>query len=268
MSSKTDKNPQSQAATADALHARVEDMAARLMLGGTDGEEWAVLLAGVCQEAETGGRPDVARIASESLDALPGLADGAFEEAFSANIARMQQALARHDVEPGAPGLQDSPPVPTLLNLGEDPEMIGDFILESREHLTQVEIQMMTLEKEPGDSEAINTVFRGFHTIKGLAGFLDFGDVREVSHETETLLDLARNHKLRITPPIVDIVLAAADFVNVWLQRLETTLEGRVPGPVPPTDILLERIRSGAAGGSDTTSTQPDSRLPSGTECA
>ena len=104
-------------------------------------------------------------------------------------------------MERGSNGLFQSPGFPapsaSLLNplLGEDRELFGDFILESRDHLAQVEIQIMTLEKDPEDGEAINTVFRAFHTIKGLAGFMDLDDIREVAHETETLLDLARNRK-------------------------------------------------------------------------
>ena len=238
----------------DVLRERVEELATRFVLGDTDGEQWAALLAGVRQQAETAGRPDVARIVVESLEGLPEAADaGGLEAHFSASIARMQQALAEGGAAEVAPAASVSAPAALAplaplapLSLGEDPEMIGDFILESRDHLTQVEIQMMTLEKEPGDSEAINTVFRGFHTIKGLAGFLDLGDIREVAHETETLLDLARDQKLRITPAIVDIVLAAADFLKSWLKRLEAALAKNALGPAPEKLALLERIRCGA----------------------
>ena len=217
------------------LSERVEELAAELVLGGMDGLQWAAPLEGVCREAETAGRADVARIAAESLDALPAMADaGGIEALFSSRASRACSRLWQ-GMERGSPGASghagpsapDTAPAPSTL--GEDPEMIGDFILESRDHLTQVEIQMMTLEKEPGDSEAINTVFRGFHTIKGLAGFLDLDDIREVAHETETLLDLARNQKLRITPAVVDLVLAAADFLKIWSKRLETGLAGSDP---------------------------------------
>ncbi|MGD0132739.1 MAG: Hpt domain-containing protein, partial [Bryobacteraceae bacterium] len=55
--------------------------------------------------------------------------------------------------------------------LASDPELIGDFILESREHLTAIELQLLTLDQDPSNSEAIHAIFRGFHTIKGMAGF-------------------------------------------------------------------------------------------------
>lgn len=256
----------------DVLRERVDELATRFVLGDTDGEQWAALLAGVRQQAETAGRPDVARIAVESLEGLPEAADaGGLEAHFSASIARMQQALAEGGAAEVAPAASVSAPADLAplaplapLSLGEDPEMIGDFILESRDHLTQVEIQMMTLEKEPGDSEAINTVFRGFHTIKGLAGFLDLGDIREVAHETETLLDLARDQKLRITPAIVDIVLAAADFLKSWLKRLEAALAKNALGPAPEKLALLERIRCGALAEPDAVARVPETvvRVP------
>src|ERR1700685_1672488 len=80
--------------------------------------------------------------------------------------------------------------------LASDPELIGDFILESREHLTAIELQLLTLDQDPSNAEAIHAIFRGFHTIKGMAGFLDLDAVRDLAHEVETVLDLARHGKL------------------------------------------------------------------------
>ena len=81
-------------------------------------------------------------------------------------------------------------------NLAEDPELIRDFVTESREHLEIIESQVLTLEKDASNLEAIHSVFRSFHTIKGLAGFLEFEVIQRLAHEVETLLDLARNEKL------------------------------------------------------------------------
>jgi two-component system chemotaxis sensor kinase CheA len=253
MSSNVDQSQTLQNGMPDTLRERVDELAVKLVVGGAGGEQWTALLEGICR----GARTDVERIAAESLQALPNVADAdGFEALFSAGIVRMQQALAQAPVQaPVEDGAETkvfpSPTAPAAapVSLGEDPEMIGDFIMESREHLTQVEIHMMTLEKETEDIEAINTVFRGFHTIKGLAGFLDFGDIRDVAHETETLLDLARDRKLRITPAVVDVVFAAADFLKVWLKRLDAFLTKSDAGPAPEKLALLERIRGGALGG-------------------
>ncbi|HWD00316.1 MAG TPA: chemotaxis protein CheA [Candidatus Sulfopaludibacter sp.] len=230
------------------LSERVEELASNMVLGGMDGEMWAALLISLRHDSETAGRADVARIAVEALEALSKAGDAKGQETvLSSSIAHLQQVLALGGAEVASSDAAAlSTTAPATLSLGEDKELIGDFILESRDHLTQVEIQIMTLEKEPENSEAINTVFRAFHTIKGLAGFLDMNDIREVAHETETLLDLARNQKLRITSAVADIVLAAADFLKVWLSRIEGSLAGRNTGPEPEKLALLDRIRRGA----------------------
>src|SRR5690349_14783534 len=98
------------------------------------------------------------------------------------------------------------------LSLAQDPELLSDFVLESREHLAAVENQSMVLEQNPEDAEAIHAIFRGFHTIKGLAGFLELTGIQEISHEIETLLGMARDGRVRITPDAIDLILAGADY--------------------------------------------------------
>src|ERR1700694_5457188 len=105
--------------------------------------------------------------------------------------------------------------------LASDPELIGDFILESREHLTSIELQLLTLDQEPANAEAIHAIFRGFHTIKGMAGFLDQDAVRDVAHEVETILDLARNGQLAITSAIIDRILESKDYLTRCMGQLE-----------------------------------------------
>src|SRR5580692_9164369 len=108
--------------------------------------------------------------------------------------------------------------------LANDPELIGDFVMESREHLTAIELQLLTLDQDPANSEAIHAIFRGFHTIKGMAGFLDLNAVRDLAHEVETVLDLARNGKLTINSTIIDRILESKDYLNVWMTELEEML--------------------------------------------
>lgn len=249
------------------LSERVEELASIMVLGDTDAEKWATLLTNVRHDAETAGRADVARLAAEALEAMSKAGDVKSQEAvLSCGIARMQQALAERGAAMTPSGdAALSTTVPAMLSLGEDRELIGDFILESRDHLTQVEIQIMTLEKEPENSEAINTVFRAFHTIKGLAGFMDLNDIREVAHETEALLDLARNQKLRITSAVADVVLAATDFLKIWLNRVEATLAGSDAGPEPEKRALLDRIRRGALPEPDVAVGVAGAQEPAGT---
>ncbi|HTB18879.1 MAG TPA: chemotaxis protein CheA [Bryobacteraceae bacterium] len=127
--------------------------------------------------------------------------------------------------------------------LASDPELLGDFILESREHLTAIELQLLTLDQEPANAEAIHAIFRGFHTIKGMAGFLDLHAVRDLAHEVETVLDLARNGKLSITSTIIDRILEGKDYLNVWMTELEAMLRtGQTPAS-PEAGELLDALR-------------------------
>ncbi len=132
--------------------------------------------------------------------------------------------------------------------LASDPELIGDFILESREHLTAIELQLLTLDQDPANFEALNAIFRGFHTIKGMAGFLDLDAVRDLAHEVETVLDLARNFKLTITSSIIDRILESKDYLNVWMTELEEMLRtGKTP-TAPEAAGLLDSIRGLVTG--------------------
>ncbi len=135
--------------------------------------------------------------------------------------------------------------------MAQDPELVSDFLVESREHLSTIENQLLTIERDPANADALNGIFRAFHTIKGLAGFLEFAHVQETAHEVETLLDKARNHELVITPPVVDVILEGADHLKTWMQYIDGALGG-TPQPEPGNaGPLIERIRRQAAGGAE-----------------
>jgi len=151
--------------------------------------------------------------------------------------------------------------------LANDPELIGDFILESREHLTAIELQLLTLDQDPANREAIHAIFRGFHTIKGMAGFLDLNAVRDLAHEVETVLDLARNGKLGITSATIDRILESKDYLNVWMTELEAMLQSGKTPAAPDPGTLIEAIRglvsSGLPDASD--ATRPGPGVPQAT---
>ncbi len=152
-------------------------------------------------------------------------------------IIRLQEAL---DLE--AAGRQPAPFAPA-----QDRELVSDFVLESREHLATIEAQVLTLERDPHDSEALNAVFRGFHTIKGLAGFLELWEVQRLAHEVETVLDCARNATLAITPAAVDVILESSDELRVWMAHVESGLNDSASAAPPLNEPLLARVRALAA---------------------
>lgn len=125
-----------------------------------------------------------------------------------------------------------------------DSEMIAEFITEAREHLAANEVMMLMIEKDSSDVESINAVFRSFHTIKGLAGFLELGAIQETAHEVETLLDLARTKKLTISPAVVDVVFAGMDFIRAKINRLEQAASGADAGQDDRDPVLMARIRA------------------------
>lgn len=126
----------------------------------------------------------------------------------------------------------------------QDPELLKDFIEEAREHLSSIELNLLSLETDPHDQEAINAVFRPFHSIKGVAGFLNLKDIHHISHEVENMLDAARSGTLVITDSMIDIVLNAVDILKALLTDLERIKnEGAAVVPHSPlVKPFLERV--------------------------
>ncbi len=119
-------------------------------------------------------------------------------------------------------------------NLTEDGQVYTDFISEAMEHLEAIELSIISLEQSPHDKEHINTVFRAFHTIKGVSGFLNLQKINKFSHAVETLLDEARNDRLAITNETIDFILEAVDL----LKNMISDLKG--PGRPDPSRFDIE----------------------------
>jgi two-component system chemotaxis sensor kinase CheA len=99
---------------------------------------------------------------------------------------------------------------------------------EAQEHLEGIETHLIFLEKHPDDLEAINAIFRPFHTLKGVAGFPNLAQIQELSHEVEWLLDRVRDGQVMVSSDLVNLVLEAVDFLKVMLDDLQGSLtEGR-----------------------------------------
>lgn len=118
-------------------------------------------------------------------------------------------------------------------------ELLEDFLLESQEIIEDLDSQLVALEKEPTDKELLNSIFRGFHTIKGGAGFLDIGAMVSLCHEAEELFNELRRGDKDVTPELMDITLEALDNVKAMFLAL------RERDVVPPADQqILNRLRS------------------------
>ena len=187
------------------------------------------------------GWEEVARIAGELAGVpIPGQDAGATQDLLSKGIAQLQVALENGPAAAGGePGSGSSAAI-----LAQDTELLNDILTESNEHLSAVESQLLTVEQDPTNAEAIHSAFRSFHTIKGLAGFLELTAIQQVAHEVETVLDRARNNKLRITPAVIDVVLAGKDYLQQAFRRLEPAVRGEPRQPAPDNRDLLERVRA------------------------
>src|SRR4029077_18327380 len=94
-------------------------------------------------------------------------------------------------------------------------------------------------------------VFRSFHTIKGLAGFLDLGPMQQVSHEIETILDHARERRIAITPHLIDLALKAADYLRAGLDAIATMPPQAAMRSLNPNGNLLKEIASMSVSAAD-----------------
>ncbi|MCX7628170.1 MAG: chemotaxis protein CheA [Methylophilaceae bacterium] len=122
-------------------------------------------------------------------------------------------------------------------------DMLQDFLMEASDLLAGVDNKLVELEKRPDDRELLNDIFRGFHTIKGGAGFLNATELVSLCHRTENLFDKLRNGELALNPAIMDVILAATAIVRDMFGELS---HGRQPSPADPSVLAaLDAVLTG-----------------------
>jgi len=122
-------------------------------------------------------------------------------------------------------------------------ELLQDFLTEANELLSDVDNKLVELEKHPNDAKLLNDIFRGFHTIKGGAGFLNVEELVKLCHLTENLFDRLRNHEIPLTAELMDVILSATMGVRDMFGNLE-----RRALPQPADPALLESLKEGLEG--------------------
>lgn len=100
-------------------------------------------------------------------------------------------------------------------------DLLQDFLVEATDLLSEVDNKLVDLERAPQDRGLLNDIFRGFHTIKGGAGFLNATELVTLCHLTENLFDKLRNGELEITPELMDVILSATSSVRSMFGFLE-----------------------------------------------
>lgn len=145
-----------------------------------------------------------------------------------------------------APAAVTDAPTPLVLNLDSDRELLSEFINESQEHLANIENGVLVLEDDPANADTLNTIFRAFHTFKGGSGFLNLLPIQALAHELESLLDAARQHKLTISSPIIDVILEGGDTLKKFTTQILAQLNGSNAGEpiLVPTSALIARVKA------------------------
>lgn len=225
----TQSNPESAA-----ILQSIDDLALQVMLKGAAAFR-AKTITSILEEARKTSAPELVA----ELERLVKLAKA---KKLDDDEARTGASTLQAILSPPAP----PPAVAEAVVHGafeEDAELLNDFVLEADEHLVSIEELILQLEKEPTLTDAIHAVFRSFHSIKGLAGFLGLGGVQAVAHEVETLLDHARNARVSVDSQIVDLVLEAAEYLKEEVSVVQARLAGSALPAVRDNATLLASVR-------------------------
>ncbi len=133
------------------------------------------------------------------------------------------------------------------MSFGADEEILQDFLVEAGEILEQLSEQLVELESRPDDMSLLNAIFRGFHTVKGGAGFLQLNELVECCHIAENVFDILRKGERRVDSELMDVVLEALDAVNGMFGEVR---ERREPTPASP-ELLAALSRLAEPGGGE-----------------
>ncbi|KXB30501.1 chemotaxis protein CheA [Dechloromonas denitrificans] len=134
-------------------------------------------------------------------------------------------------------------------------DLLQDFLQEAHDLLSDVDNKLVDLEKMPDDRSLLNDIFRGFHTVKGGAGFLNATELVTLCHLTENLFDRLRNGELELTPELMDVIMAATKGVRDMfgelgqmcqpqaadaevIAALQGALNGELPGAAPAPEVM------------------------------
>ncbi|MFF7064366.1 chemotaxis protein CheW [Pseudomonas sp. NPDC008258] len=144
------------------------------------------------------------------------------------------------------------------MSFGADEEILQDFLVEAGEILEQLSEQLVELESRPDDADLLNAIFRGFHTVKGGAGFLQLNELVECCHIAENVFDILRKGERRVDAELMDVVLEALDTVNSMFGQVRERAE-----VTPATPELLAALsRLAEPGGAEAAVPEPAAEAP------
>ena len=104
-------------------------------------------------------------------------------------------------------------------------EILQDFLVEAGEILEQLNEELVDLEQSPDDNDLLNSIFRGFHTIKGGGSFLALDNLVQVCHQSEDIFNLLRNQELKLDATMMDVFLRVLDEVNSMFAEIRSGID-------------------------------------------
>ncbi len=141
--------------------------------------------------------------------------------------------------EPVQPAPEPVQPAPekgdSTMDMGADEELLNGFFSEALEYIENIEVNVLSLEQSPFERSPIDEIFRAFHTIKGVSGFLNLPDINFIAHETESLLEKVIDEHILMDSEHLDLILDNADLIREIIVTLKANAEGSNL-PIPEID--------------------------------
>ncbi len=238
MAGRSDRRPKKRsdgdAPAASRHHQAIFDAAAEALILFDPGEPESVaeLVTRMEAVAELFGEVPSDHPASVALACARRIADGdmvalsTIEKAYAAALT-LAERLGEES--------QSGTPDPKTMPLADDIELLRDFGTRASEHLDDADEQLLVLEADPASAAAIDAVFRTFHTIKGMAGFLALDEISAFAHDAESLLADARRDGTRVGPDTVQSLFSAVDRMRELVANATGVGEPASTGAVSPS---------------------------------
>ena len=131
---------------------------------------------------------------------------------------------------------------PESLPEDADLDLLAEFITESTDLISEAEEALLTLESDPDDTESVGSVFRAFHTVKGVSAFLELAFISEMAHHAESLLSRVRDKEIRYAGGYADLTLGGLDMIKQMIDLVQGALGGSPLSKPEGYDNLLSLL--------------------------
>lgn len=236
-------------------------------------EHWQRLSAGLSDE----GREQAATLANQSAVLAGTAGEGESRDHQAMNALALVAAAIEESLAPDSDGnaeIELPEEIVQLLNAGEpveaaarddlsfyshDPEMLTVFVTESIENLDAAEPELLKLEADPHDAEALDSVFRSFHSVKGAAGFMELEGIEGMAHAAEDLLDLVREDRVTLNSDLMELLLNSLDWLRAQVHATGESAVTGVPAEIASgRQELIAALRDVVNQPSETSDTSSD----------